>query len=83
MYADIFFSRLSRPLLCCLHDDVVAVYLGTGLAGAELATIANEAAISAARRGSQTVVQGDLLVSTGSYCTRFWGGGRFLCLVHT
>lgn len=34
-----------------------------GLAGAELATIANEAAISAARRGSQLLLRDDFLVS--------------------
>lgn len=33
-----------------------------GLAGADLAAIANEAAISAARRGSMRIVQDDLLV---------------------
>lgn len=37
--------------------------ISTGLAGAELATIANEAAISAARRGSQNLIEADFLVS--------------------
>ncbi|CAM9948198.1 unnamed protein product, partial [Hapterophycus canaliculatus] len=39
----------------------VVAELTPGLAGAELATIANEAAISAARRGSKQLVQADFL----------------------
>lgn len=39
--------------------------LMAGLAGAELATIANEAAISAARRGSQQLLETDFLVRQG------------------
>ncbi|CAN0276861.1 unnamed protein product [Ascophyllum nodosum] len=38
-----------------------------GLAGADLAAIANEAAISAARRGSMGIVQEDLLSSVRNY----------------
>lgn len=42
-----------------------------GLAGAELATIVNEAAISAARRGSQTLLQADFFDSvTNFYVSR-------------
>lgn len=45
-----------------LVDGVQRLMLTAGLAGAELATIANEAAISAARRGSQQLLEGDFLV---------------------
>ncbi|CAM9171057.1 unnamed protein product [Ectocarpus sp. 12 AP-2014] len=45
--------------------------LTPGLAGAELATIANEAAISAARRGSQQLLETDFLESvTNFYVSR-------------
>ncbi|CAM9746709.1 unnamed protein product [Pylaiella littoralis] len=45
--------------------------LTPGLAGAELATIANEAAISAARRGSQQLLEADFLDSvTNFYVSR-------------
>ncbi|CAM9626075.1 unnamed protein product [Scytosiphon promiscuus] len=45
----------------------VVAELTPGLAGAELATIANEAAISAARRGSKQLIQTDFLDSVTNF----------------
>lgn len=64
-------GSLCVPSLCHLRSSRSFVACGvlrcdeqcSGLAGAELATIANEAAILAARRGSQLLLRDDFLVS--------------------
>lgn len=55
------YMRASVCLIAMLPN--CSSFCTIGLAGAELATIANEAAISAARRGSQQLLEADFLVS--------------------
>lgn len=55
--------KQSFVLSCLLVVSYLFRFTFVGLTGAELATIANEAAISAARRGSQTIVGGDFQAS--------------------
>lgn len=71
-------ERIYRGYAWCLPGSLLLrlgflFFTHEGLAGADLAAIANEAAISAARRGSMRIVQDDLLVrSRGTLLRRIF-----------